>query len=111
MNLDFINLKVQSEPFLSALKFHSENNNAIVDTTTTLAGKPAALVKDPKVQTFDLKSFYFGCKLASAQQGNGGPAQACTVQVKGYKQDPYISSVCEVVSVSIFPSMNGTSRR
>ena len=103
-NLAYTNLKVQSQALISALVFHSENNSAVIDTTSTLTSRKAVLSKDyknSKVQTFDLKSFYFGCKLASAQQGNGGPAQACTVQVTGYKQDPKIPSACEVVTVRL----------
>jgi len=85
-----------------ALKFHSESNNAIVDTLQTLTGNTPTITKDypySKVQTFDFKSFYFGCKLASAEQGNAGPAQACTVQVTGYKQSSSSPSVCDVVTV------------
>ena len=91
-------------PAVSALKFHSPPNNAVVDTGNTLAGQNAVVTRDypnSKIYNFDFKSLYFGCKLASVQQGNGGPAQGCTIQVIGNKINAKNPSVCDVVTVSI----------
>ena len=100
--LKYNNLKVQSEPLVDAFIFQSPPNNAVVDTTATAQGLFPSLSRDytsSQVKTFDFYYFYFGCKVPSAGQGNGGPATGCTVQVKGYKQSYTKPSVCDIVTV------------
>ena len=89
-DLGWKNLAPRSQPLFTPLIFHSQKNNAIIETTDTLNGKPAVLYADypnSPVYNFKLKTFYFGCKLATPQQGNGGPAQKCTVSITGTKND------------------------
>jgi hypothetical protein len=67
--LKYQGLVVQSQPLITALKFQSAPNNAVVDTLNTFTGNTPAITKDypsSKVQTLDFNFFYFGCKLTSA---------------------------------------------
>ena len=106
--LAYTNVRVASSPLAGGLKYHSPPNAGIAQETSPVPlddplGVPTvtldALYPNTKVQTFKLKSFWFGCKVRT-EQGNGGPATGCAVQVTGYKQDPKNPSVCQIAGVS-----------
>ncbi|KAL8670235.1 MAG: hypothetical protein Q9168_005210 [Polycauliona sp. 1 TL-2023] len=78
-NLKYTGLVVQSMPAVSALKFASPPNNAIVDTAQTLLGNKPAISKDypgSQVEDFSFKSFFFGW----------------------YKKDPKIAEGADIVT-------------
>ena len=73
-----------SQALVPAVVFHSPPNTGSTGTISALQGVVQALKTDysgSKVTSFDLHDFYFGCKLSTAQQANGGPTQACTIKV------------------------------
>ena len=104
--LKYVNFQVGSQGLATGIRFHSQPNGGTTTTALALQGEGLALSKDysaSKVKDFQLFDFWFGCKVSSGQQANGGPAQACTIAVTGYKQNPQYPSVCDVVGVSFSP--------
>ena len=101
-DLYYKNFQVSSIGLVDPLSAHSKPNVGIIDTENTIMNVHGVITKDypnSRVQTYDMKSFYFGCKLAS-ETGNGAPAQQCTLQVTGYKQSATNPAVCDIAGVS-----------
>ena len=104
--LAYENFTVVAQAPVPAVLDHSPPNHGSATTINALAHAGQALRANyagSHVAAFDLHDFWFGCKLLTVQQPNGGPAQACTVQVTGYKQDPLHPSVCDTAGVSKRP--------
>ena len=99
--LAYGNLSVSSTPLvMPGVVPHTRPNYAVLAGGQ---GPPTASLNtafpDSKTLTFDLKSFWFGCKTTGGGQGNGNPAEQCTLQAKGYKQSRTNPSVCDIAGV------------
>ena len=66
------------------LEVHSPKQGAVAVTTLTPAGNPGSISVSPKLKSFDLISFYFGCVVV----GVGGQASipdGCAISVSGFR--------------------------